>query len=116
MNKMISAMFENYSSYWVWIFLAFFLLICLSTTVLFEPLDALSALIHVGDTYNQIWLCWKHPVKKADNQTPFPTVPYRFPNGQGDAAKFLHGKENSVKWEREYGPLYRIWSGWTPEV
>ncbi|RKK65776.1 hypothetical protein BFJ69_g15989 [Fusarium oxysporum] len=36
-------------------------------------------------------------------------------NGQGDAAKFLHGKENSVKWESEYGPIYRIWSGPNPE-
>lgn len=49
---MISTVFENYSLYWVWILLALFLLIFLSTTVLFKPLDALSALIHVSNTQN----------------------------------------------------------------
>ncbi len=45
-----------------------------------------------------------------------PSAPYVFPNGQGNTAKFLHGKANSEKWEKEFGPIYRIWAGTTPEV
>ncbi len=31
-------------------------------------------------------------------------------------AKFLEGGENSGIWEKQFGSLYRIWSGMTPEV
>ncbi|KAF4948218.1 hypothetical protein FGADI_9810 [Fusarium gaditjirri] len=57
-----------------------------------------------------------HHVRDVGAGKPFPSNIYRFPSGQGDAAKFLHGKENSVQWESEYGPIYRIWSGPNPEV
>ncbi|KAF5615423.1 cytochrome P450 monooxygenase monooxygenase [Fusarium sp. NRRL 52700] len=57
-----------------------------------------------------------HRVHDVGAGKPFPSNRYWFPSGQGDAAKFLHGKENSVKWESEYGPIYRIWSGTNPEV
>ncbi|KAF5562358.1 cytochrome P450 monooxygenase monooxygenase [Fusarium napiforme] len=57
-----------------------------------------------------------HQVRDVGAGKPFPSNKYRFPGGQGDAAKFLHGKENSVRWESEYGPIYRIWSGPNPEV
>ncbi|GAB1317431.1 Cytochrome P450 monooxygenase [Madurella fahalii] len=63
-----------------------------------------------------LWLSFRYPVRHVDNKRPLPSVPYRFPNGQGDGAKFLHGAENSVVWQRQYGSLYRIWSGTTPEV
>ncbi|KAF5581616.1 cytochrome P450 monooxygenase monooxygenase [Fusarium pseudocircinatum] len=57
-----------------------------------------------------------HQVRDVGAGKPFPSNRYWFPGGQGDAAKFLHGKENSVKWEAEYGPIYRVWSGPNPEV
>ncbi|KAF4335435.1 O-methyltransferase [Fusarium beomiforme] len=57
-----------------------------------------------------------HQVRDVGAGKPFPSARYTFPGGQGDAAKFLHGKENSVKWEAEYGSIYRIWSGPNPEV
>ena len=52
----------------------------------------------------------------AETGRALPGPRYSFPNGQGDSAKFLHGKENSLKWESEHGSIYRIWSGMTPEV
>lgn len=64
----------------------------------------------------QAFLSRLHQVRDVGAGKPFPSNRYWFPSGQGDAAKFLHGKENSVKWESEYGPIYRIWSGPNPEV
>ncbi|POR35290.1 Putative cytochrome P450 [Tolypocladium paradoxum] len=63
-----------------------------------------------------LWLSFWYPVRHVHDKSSLPSVPYRFPNGQGDAAKFLHGSENSLLWQRQYGSLYRIWSGTTPEV
>ncbi|KAF5591245.1 cytochrome P450 monooxygenase monooxygenase [Fusarium subglutinans] len=62
------------------------------------------------------FLSRRHQVRDVGAGKPFPSNRYWFPSGQGDAAKFLHGKENSIKWESEYGPIYRIWSGSNPEV
>lgn len=45
-----------------------------------------------------------------------PSCPYRFPNGQGDVAKFLRGEKNSEEWKKEHGSIYRVWSGTTPEI
>lgn len=45
-----------------------------------------------------------------------PSLPYIFPNGQGNVEKFLRGRANSAKWEVEYGGLYRLWSGMSGEV
>lgn len=61
-------------------------------------------------------MSFRYPVYHVHDKTPLPSLPYRFPNGQGDAEKFLHGSKNSLLWERKYGSIYRIWSGTTPEV
>jgi cytochrome P450 len=45
-----------------------------------------------------------------------PSCPCRFPNGQGDVAKFLKGEKNSEEWNKEHGSIYRVWSGTTPEI
>ncbi|KAH8722619.1 cytochrome P450 monooxygenase [Phaeosphaeriaceae sp. PMI808] len=57
-----------------------------------------------------------YPIKHIENNTSLPSLPYRFPDGQGNIEKFLHGRLNSAKWEREYGALYRLWSGTICEV
>jgi len=64
----------------------------------------------------QTLLCYRYPVQRREDHTSLPTCPYRWPNGQGDVAKFLEGRENSDLWEKQFGSLYRIWSGTTPEV
>ncbi|KAI0456042.1 cytochrome p450 monooxygenase GliC [Xylaria acuta] len=61
-------------------------------------------------------LSWRHQVKHVENGTNLPSAHYRFPNGQGDAEKFLHGKENSEIWQAKFGGIYRIWSGTAPEI
>ncbi|KAF2729058.1 cytochrome P450 [Polyplosphaeria fusca] len=64
------------------------------------------------------YLLWKYPVSRLGSDLPkdLPTVPYRFPNGQGDVAKFLQGESNSQDWRVKHGSVYRIWSGMTPEI
>ncbi|RMZ66214.1 cytochrome P450 monooxygenase [Pyrenophora seminiperda CCB06] len=57
-----------------------------------------------------------HPIRRNTNKTPIPTCPYKFPDGQGDIAKFLEGERNSEGWAKEHGHIYRIWSGRTPEI
>ncbi|KAF3767987.1 cytochrome P450, partial [Cryphonectria parasitica EP155] len=57
-----------------------------------------------------------YPIKHIENATSLPSLPYIFPNGQGNVEKFLRGRANSVKWECEYGGLYRLWSGMRGEV
>jgi gliotoxin/aspirochlorine/mycotoxins biosynthesis cytochrome P450 monooxygenase len=52
----------------------------------------------------------------VEDHTPLPTCRYQWPNGQGDSAKFLEGGQNSDIWGKQFGSLYRIWSGMTPEV
>ncbi|KAF2128306.1 cytochrome P450 monooxygenase [Dothidotthia symphoricarpi CBS 119687] len=61
-------------------------------------------------------LTLRYPVRHVYNKSALPSAQYQFPNGQGDAAKFLHGSENSLLWQKQHGPIYRIWSGTTPEV
>jgi hypothetical protein len=51
-----------------------------------------------------------------DEKTEIPTVPYRWPDGQGDTGKFLNGVENSNSWAKRFGHVYRIWSGLKPEM
>ncbi|KAI1105359.1 cytochrome p450 monooxygenase GliC [Jackrogersella minutella] len=63
-----------------------------------------------------LYLSSKFSIKDVEGQSDIPSATYRFPNGQGDAAKFLHGQANSSLWEKKYGPIYRIWSGMTPEI
>ncbi|KAM0545776.1 hypothetical protein ACHAPJ_011200 [Fusarium lateritium] len=57
-----------------------------------------------------------HQVIHVETCEPLPSATYLFPNGQGDTAKFLHGKENSVEWQSQFGSIYRIWSGAKPEI
>ncbi|KAL6241816.1 hypothetical protein RBB50_011349 [Rhinocladiella similis] len=45
-----------------------------------------------------------------------PSCPWKWPNGQGDVAKFLDGMENSEAWGTELGGCYRIWAGTNPEI
>ncbi|PYI03212.1 cytochrome P450 monooxygenase, partial [Aspergillus sclerotiicarbonarius CBS 121057] len=61
-------------------------------------------------------LARRYPVHHVDDNTPLPTLPYQWPDGQGDGAKFLHGQSNSERWERQFGAIYRLWSGMNPEV
>ncbi|KAL5364140.1 cytochrome P450 [Aspergillus floccosus] len=62
------------------------------------------------------FLTWKYPIKSEDGSKDLPTCPYRWPNGQGDVGKFLDGIENSSRWAKSYGTVYRIWSGTNSEV
>ena len=55
-------------------------------------------------------------MKHIHDHTSLPTCPYRWPNGQGDVAKFLEGDKNSDLWEGQFGGIYRLWAGTTPEV
>ena len=55
-------------------------------------------------------------IMSDEGRKEIPTVPYRWPDGQGDAGKFLDGIENSELWAKQYGQVYRIWSGTTPEM
>ncbi|KAJ5441415.1 Cytochrome P450 oxidoreductase [Penicillium cf. griseofulvum] len=57
-----------------------------------------------------------YPIKGVDGSLSIPTCPYRFPDGQGSTAKFCDGESASRNWADRYGPIYRIWSGFTPEV
>ncbi|KAF1938011.1 cytochrome p450 monooxygenase GliC [Clathrospora elynae] len=62
------------------------------------------------------YLSRRHAWKNIDDGSKFPSCEYVWPNGQGDAAKFLHGQRNSETWEASFGAIYRLWSGMTPEV
>ncbi|PSR83624.1 cytochrome p450 monooxygenase GliC [Coniella lustricola] len=56
------------------------------------------------------------PIKHVDHAASLPSLPYVFPNGQGNVEKFLRGRANSARWASEYGSLYRLWSGISSEV
>ncbi|PLB42128.1 cytochrome P450 monooxygenase gliC [Aspergillus candidus] len=58
----------------------------------------------------------RYPVQHVDDKTPLPTLPYQWPDSQGDGAKFLQGQSNSERWEEQLGSIYRLWSGMNPEV
>ncbi|KAL6808125.1 cytochrome P450 [Trichoderma camerunense] len=72
-------------------------------------LDVVSAVLNK-------FLLWQYPIKSVNSSNSLPTCPYRWPNGQGDGAKFMDGIQNSVAWFKKYGHLYRIWSGMSPEI
>ncbi|KAJ2904206.1 hypothetical protein MKZ38_008536 [Zalerion maritima] len=74
-----------------------------------------SVLTHGISRILDFWLSRRYFIANAHN-SPIPGCPYKFPNGQGDAAKFLHGKENSDSWGKQYGSIFRIWAGMTPEI
>ncbi|KAI8938366.1 hypothetical protein NX059_004261 [Plenodomus lindquistii] len=62
------------------------------------------------------YLKYRYPIKSADGHQSLPTLPFIWPNGQGNVEKYLRGRENSVKWGAEYGSIYRIWSGFHGEI
>ncbi|TPX07900.1 uncharacterized protein E0L32_010355 [Thyridium curvatum] len=64
----------------------------------------------------QIYLNRAFPIKHRDGVRDLPSCPYQWPDGQGDAGKFLSGIENSALWESKYGSVYRIWAGMKPEI
>lgn len=64
----------------------------------------------------QFHLYRRYPVQHVDDKTPLPTLPYQWPDSQGDGAKFLQGQSNSERWEEQLGSIYRLWSGMNPEV
>ncbi|KAI0546141.1 putative cytochrome P450 oxidoreductase GliC-like protein [Xylaria curta] len=61
-------------------------------------------------------LLFCYPITHREHKTNLPSLPYIFPNNQGNAEKFLRGRANSYKWECEYGSIYRLWSGMSGEV
>ncbi|PYH78669.1 cytochrome P450 [Aspergillus uvarum CBS 121591] len=61
------------------------------------------------------FLLWWYPIHSADGQISIPTCPYQFPDG-GGSLKFLEYEKVSRRWAEEYGPVYRIWVGLTPEI
>lgn len=69
---------------------------------------------------NRIWLqaylARRYPVRHVEDHSSIPTCDYQWPNGQGDKAKFMEGQKNSESWERQFGAIYRLWSGMAPEV
>ena len=62
------------------------------------------------------YLNFRYPIKSADGRESLPTLPFVWPNGQGNVEKYLRGRENSAQWGAEYGSLYRIWSGFHGEI
>lgn len=62
------------------------------------------------------YLKWREPITSVDGRQNLPTLPFVWPNGQGNVEKYLHGRENSVRWGAEYGSIYRIWSGFHGEI
>jgi hypothetical protein len=62
------------------------------------------------------YLSRRYAITNIDDGSKFPSCEYVWPNGQGDAAKFLDGQKNSETWEASFGAIYRLWSGMTPEV
>ncbi|CAI6331128.1 unnamed protein product [Periconia digitata] len=62
------------------------------------------------------YLRWRYPINSTDGSIALPSAVYKFPNGQGNIAKFLDGEEESRRWQEQLGPIYRIWAGFQSEV
>ncbi|KAK2741488.1 hypothetical protein FQN57_005621 [Myotisia sp. PD_48] len=62
------------------------------------------------------YLHHRFAISDVNGHVPLPGCEYHWPNGQGDEAKFIKGKQNSEAWERKYGRIYRIWSGMRTEI
>ncbi|KAI4958680.1 hypothetical protein J4E86_004285 [Alternaria arbusti] len=62
------------------------------------------------------YLHWANPIKDEHGKKSLPSLPYIWPNGNGDVAKFLQGRENAEEWHKSHGSTYRIWSGSVSEV
>ncbi|KAG9230924.1 cytochrome P450 oxidoreductase GliC [Amylocarpus encephaloides] len=61
-------------------------------------------------------LLLRYPITSVNFKYDLPTCPYKWPDGQGDIGKFLAGEENGRRWRKQFGGLYRIWSGLVPEI
>ncbi|CAI6337024.1 unnamed protein product [Periconia digitata] len=59
---------------------------------------------------------WKYPIRDVSREKKIPSLPYTWPNGTGDTAKFINGPRNSRIWRQKYGDIYRLWAGSTPEI
>jgi hypothetical protein len=64
----------------------------------------------------QVLLFHRYPIKHVELQSDLPSAKYRFPKGQGNVTEFLFRREDSLRGEKDYGPIYRIWSGTKPKV
>ncbi|KAH7070903.1 cytochrome P450 [Paraphoma chrysanthemicola] len=62
------------------------------------------------------YLRFRYPIRTVDGHGVLPTLPFVFPNGQGNIEKYLRGRENSMQWGATYGHIYRIWSGFHGEI
>ncbi|KAK8154305.1 cytochrome P450 monooxygenase [Phyllosticta citrichinensis] len=62
------------------------------------------------------YLHWAYPINSEDGTKNLPSLPYRWPNGNGDVAKFLEGRQNAEEWMEKLGSIYRIWCGSSSEV
>ncbi|KAL4886434.1 cytochrome p450 monooxygenase GliC [Aspergillus karnatakaensis] len=58
----------------------------------------------------------RYPIHNLSTGIPLPTLPYIWPNGQGDLDKFIGGIENRAQWAKQHGSIYRIWAGMKPEI
>lgn len=89
---------------------------CFSASGCKDPQVSQSTHFNTDIRLLQLGLRRRFPIKSLHGDGEIPTCPYVWPNGQGDVAKFLNGIENSAIWEKSHGPVYRIWSGMSPEV
>ncbi|KAL2842718.1 cytochrome P450 [Aspergillus pseudoustus] len=64
----------------------------------------------------QLYLTRRYPIHQLETGKPMPGRRYQWPNGQGDADKFINGIENRDKWTQEHGQIYRVWAGMKPEI
>ncbi|KAH7048233.1 putative cytochrome P450 oxidoreductase [Macrophomina phaseolina] len=67
------------------------------------------------DVYGRILLRYGHRVPHSAGQKPIPTARFTWPNGQG-TEKFFDGRNAALRWRDQFGPIYRIWSGFKPEI
>lgn len=65
---------------------------------------------------DQAYLQFRYPIRHADTGSSIPGPLYSWPDGQGDTEKYVHGRDKSEQWQAQYGNVYRIWAGMTPEV
>ncbi|KAB8229041.1 hypothetical protein ETB97_008732 [Aspergillus alliaceus] len=62
------------------------------------------------------YLRFRHPIWHTETARHIPGPSYTWPNGQGDVEKYVLGRAKSEEWQSQYGNVYRIWAGMSPEV
>ncbi|GAW20415.1 hypothetical protein ANO14919_099210 [Xylariales sp. No.14919] len=72
----------------------------------------------LNGSIKSLYLNRRHTVLSIDSVASrgIPTCPYKWPNGQSDIPKFLEGEDNSLRWFKEHGRIYRLWAGISPEI